>query len=101
MPATIANERDIKSERFGTTLGILNLSKVQPLDDKVKDQMVQALQDPEVQHAVALNGKGNALAGLYDAQQIVAQHVQAAQQQVAAATAAKNPQAIAAARYVQ
>jgi hypothetical protein len=97
MPASAANKLDVQAERYGTTLGLLNLGKVQPLPSNVKDQMVSALQDPEVQHAVAMQ-PGSPLAGLYDAQATVAQHVTAAQQQLDAAQKSGNPQAVQAAQ---
>jgi hypothetical protein len=89
MPVSVANQMDVQAERYGTTLGLLNLSKVQPLPDSVKDQMVSALQDPEVQHAVSMQ-PGSPLAGLYEASENVGQHLQVAQQQLAAAQKSGN-----------
>lgn len=97
MPVSVANQMDVQAERYGTTLSILNLAKVQPLPDAVKNQMVSALQDPEVQHAVAMQ-PGSPLAGLFDAQKTVADHLTVAQQQLADAQKSGNPQAIAAAQ---
>lgn len=97
MPASMSNQMDVQAERYGTTLSLLNLAKVQPLPDAVKDQMVSALNDPEVQHAVAMQ-PGNVLGGLFDAQANVTQHLQVAQQQLAAAQASKDPNKINAAQ---
>jgi hypothetical protein len=97
LPVTVANKMDIQAQRYGTTLSILNHDKVTPLPNEVKDQMVTVLNDPDVQHAIAMN-PGSPLAGLYEASDNMKQHIQLAQQQLAAAQKSGNPQAIAAAQ---
>ena len=84
MPATVANKMDVQADRYGTTLSILNHDKVQPLPNDVKDQMVSALQDPDVQHAVAME-PGSPLTGLYAAASNMKDHIDAAKQQLQAA----------------
>lgn len=97
MPASVANHMDMQAERYGTTLGLLNLGKVQPLPENIKDQMVSALKDPEVQHAVAAN-PGSPLAGLYEAQSNIGNHLAQVDAALTAAKASGNPQAIQAAQ---
>ena len=97
MPATVANHMDIQAERYGTSLGLLNLGKVQPLPEDVKDQMSSALKDPEVQHALAM-APGSPLSGLYDAQANISDHLSQANAVLEAAQKSGNQQAIAAAQ---
>jgi hypothetical protein len=97
IPASLAVKLSETARRFGTTLGMLNLGKVQPLPDDVKEQMVDALKSPEVATAMS-KAPGNPLAGLYNAQDIVDQHIQAAQKQLAAAQQSGNQQAVQAAQ---
>ena len=97
IPASLAVKFNETAQRFGTTLGMLNLAKVEPLPDDVKEQMVDALKSPEVATAMS-HAPGNPLAGLYNAQDIVDQHIQAAQKQLAAAQQSGNQQAVQAAQ---
>lgn len=97
MPATVANHMDIQAERYGTSLGLLNLGKVQPLPEDVKDQMASALKDPEVQHALAMT-PGSPLAGLYDAQNNISDHLSQANSMLQAAQKSGDPKAIQAAQ---
>ena len=97
MPASVAADMAAQAQKYGTSLSILNLKKVQPLPTEVKDQMVDALKSTEVAHALASN-PGSPLAGLFDAQNNVQQHLQVAQQQLAAAQQSGDPAKIQAAQ---
>src|ERR1700676_653300 len=97
LPASVAVEMGAQAQKYGTSLSMLNLGKILPLPDDVKDQMVDALKSTEVAHAVA-SVPGNPLAGLLQAQPIVQQHIDAAQQQLAKAQQSGDPQAIDAAQ---
>ena len=97
MPATVANKLDVQADRYGATLSILNHDKVQPLPNDVKDQMVSALQDPEVQHAVAME-PGSPLTGLYAAASNMKDHIDAAKQALQVAQQKGDQQAVAAAQ---
>jgi hypothetical protein len=97
MPVSMSTKLNSEAEKWGTSLNILNLDKIRPLPDDVKDQMSDALKNEEVHHAIAMN-PGDVLGGLFQAQNTVAQHLQVAQQQLAAAQQSGNPQALKAAQ---
>jgi hypothetical protein len=97
MPMSAATKLNSQAEKYGTTLSLLDMGKVAPLPDAVKDQLVSALKDPEVQHAVASN-PGSPLAGLYEAQNNIGDHLMQADSMLDAAKASGNPQAIQAAQ---
>lgn len=97
MPASVANHMDIQAERYGTSLGLLNLGKVQPLPEDVKDQMASALKDSEVQHALAM-APGSPLAGLYNAQSNISDHLSQANASLQAAQKSGDQKAIQAAQ---
>jgi hypothetical protein len=96
MPATVANKLDLQAQRYGTTLAIFNKDRLTAMQSEVKEQLSSTLQDPEVQHAVAM--APTALDGLYAAQKNVNDHLSVAQQQLKAAQAKGDQQAASAAQ---
>jgi hypothetical protein len=84
MPLSVALDMGAQAQKYGSSLAMLNLGKVQPLPTDVKDEMSEALKSTEVAHALAAS-PGNVLGGLFDAQATIQDHIQAGQQQLAAA----------------
>lgn len=81
IPASLAVMLNQKAEKYQTVTSILDAKKVQPLSDEVKSQMVNALNDPTVAHAVSMN-PGSPLGGLYDASDTIGSQLKAAQQEL-------------------
>src|SRR5271157_1556188 len=78
LPQSKVNQYAFQTQKYGTYLGMLDHDKVLPLSEEVKDQLVDALKNPEIQHAIARN-PGNTLAGLFESQGFMADHVKVAQ----------------------
>jgi hypothetical protein len=97
MPLTVALDMGAQAQKYGSSLAMLNLAKVQPLPTDVKDEMSAALKSTEVASALAAN-PGNVLGGLFDAQAVTQQHIQAGQEQLAAAQQKGDQAGIAAAQ---
>src|SRR5271157_4519136 len=97
LPQSKVNQYAFQAQKYGTYLGMLDHDKVLPLSEEVKDQLVDALKNPEIQHAIARN-PGNTLAGLFESQGFMADHVKVAQQDLAAAQASNDSAKIKAAQ---
>src|SRR5271157_1148352 len=97
LPQSKVNQYAFQAQKYENYLSMLDHGKVLPLSEEVKDQLLDALKNPEIQHAIARN-PGNTLAGLFESQGFMADHVKVAQQDLAAAQASNDPAKIKAAQ---
>src|SRR5271157_5922833 len=97
LPQSKVNQYAFQAQKYENYLSMLDHGKVLPLSEEIKDQLVDALNNPEIQHAIARN-PGNTLEGLFESQGFIADHVKVAQQQLAAAQASNDPAKIKAAQ---
>jgi hypothetical protein len=92
IPPTVLNRIDVQADRYNATLGMLDKARVNPLPAEVKEQLVTTMQNPEVQHAVAMGD--SAIDGLYTAMRNADQHIAVAQKALDAAQKAGDQNAV-------